>query len=385
MSNKKLVSPIHIVKRDIQSKWLLVGLYGGGILLAFLLGAILLATLKVNPFEYYGDMFTIGMIGNKYFTKSLENWIIAFVPLVITALGLTLAFKMRFWNIGGKGQFIIGSIVASAIALTMNPDTSPFVLIALMTLCGGISAGIYGMITAVLKVKFGTNETLLTLMFNYVALYLLYYFGETQGKWNIFLATNSVRPVFAKFTQNAWMTTIPIGKFNLNVSLLIAFVFAAFIWFYLSKTKQGYEISVVGDSLSTAKYAGMKVNKIIIRTMFISAMFIGVAGAFNVSTAHTLSSSASYGDEGWTGIIVVWLAKLNPFAAIIISLLLSWLRYGCIVAASSYTTVNSYFADMLQGIILFIVLATDFFIKYKIVFRKKEAMNVEKIAVKEEK
>ena len=372
MSSKKLVSPIRIVKRDVQNKWLLAALYGGGILLAFLLGAVLLSLLKVNPFEYYGDMFTIGMIGNRYFTKSLENWIIIFVPLVITSLALSMAFKMKFWNIGGKGQFIIGSIVASAIALTMKPNTSPFVLIALMTICGGLSAGIYGMITAILKVRFGTNETLLTLMFNYIALNLLFYFGETQGAWNIFLSKESVRPLLAKFPENAWMTTIKLGDFNLNVSLILALVFAAFMWFYLAKTKQGYEISVVGDSISTAKYAGMKVNKIIVRTMFLSAMFIGIAGAFNVSTSHTLTSSMAYGDEGWTGIVVVWLAKLNPFAVVIISILLSWLRYGCVVAASSYTTVNSYFADMLQGIILFIVLAVDLFSKDKVVFTKRE-------------
>ncbi|HKL74026.1 MAG TPA: ABC transporter permease [Clostridia bacterium] len=387
MSNKKFANCIHIVKRDVHNKWVLAGLYGGGILLAFILGAILLAVLKVNPFEYYKDMFTIGMIGNKYLEKSIENWIIVFIPLVITSLGLTLAFKMRFWNIGGKGQFIIGSIVASAIALTLNSNTSPFLLITLMSIGGGLSAGLYGMITAVLKVKFGTNETILTLMLNYIALYILFYFGETQGTWNIFLAKDSVRPVFEKFSQNAWMTTIEMGDFKLNVSIIIAFLFAIFVWFYLNKTKQGYEISVVGDSISTAKYAGMKVNKIIVRTMFISAMLIGIAGAFNVSTAHTLSSSVSYGEQGWTGIVVVWLAKLNPFAVVVISILLSWLQYGCIVAASSYTTVNSYFADMLQGIILFIVLAVDFFIRYKIVFNKKRnsPKTLESICVKEEK
>jgi simple sugar transport system permease protein len=371
MNKKKFVSPIHIVKRDIQNKWLTVGFYAGAIVLALLLGAILLAILKVNPLDYYKDMFTLGMIGNKYIYKSIENWLIIFIPLLITSLGLSLAFRMKFWNIGGKGQFIIGAIVASAVALSMDSSTSPFMLIMLMSLCGGISAGIYGLFTAVLKVKFGTNETLLTLMLNYIALYTLFYFGETQGTWNIFLSDESTRPVFAKFSENAWMSSISFGDFSLNVSLIIALALAVLVWLYLSKTKQGYEISVVGDSLNTAKYAGMKVNWIIIRTMFISAFLIGMAGAFKVSTAHTLSSTASFGNEGWTGIVVAWLAKLNPLGVVIVSVLLSWLQYGCSVAASSYASVNAYFADMLQGIILFSVLASDFFIKYKVTFIKK--------------
>lgn len=379
MDKKKIISPIRIVKRDMHNKWITAGFYAVAILLALIFGAVFLAALKVNPFEYYKNMFTLGMVGNKYIYKTVENWILVFTPLVITSLGLSLAFRMRFWNIGGKGQFIIGAIVSSAIALGMNADASPFAVLLLMTLGGGICAGLYGVVTAVLKVKFGTNETILTLMFNYIALYLLFFFGENKAPWNIFLAADSVRPVFARFNLNAGMTAISMGSFSLNVSVIIALIFAVLVWLYLNKTKQGYEISVVGDSINTAKYAGMKVNWIIIRTMFLSAMLVGIAGVFKVSSARTLSSTFSFGDEGWTAVVVAWLGKLNPFAVVVVSLLLSWLQYGCRVAASSYTTVNSYFADMLQGIILFIVLASDFFIRYKIVFTKNIKKTEEKI------
>lgn len=365
LTKKKQAPLIRITKRAQANKWFSIGIYVGAIVIALLIGAVLIASVKVDPFAFYQKMLTIGTIGNKFAYKNIENFIASFVPLLLTSLGLSLSFKMRFWNIGGEGQFIIGAITSAALAIAIDDALSPILMIIVMALGGGIAAGIYGLFTAVLKVKFGTNETLMTLMFNYIALYLLKYFQTRHGT-DFFLNPNSARPIFNLLPDNSWMITIGgIGKFSLNISLIFALVFTVFIYIYLNKTKHGYEICVVGDSKRTAQYAGMNVSKVILRTMFFSAFIIGMASAFHVSTTHTLSESIT-NDVGWTGIVVAWLARLNPIGVVIASLLISILQFGCVQACATYSAVDSNVADLLQGIILFIVLASDFFIRYKV-------------------
>lgn len=364
LTKKKKAPLIRVSKRANVNKWQSVGMYVGAIVFSLLIGAILIASVGVNPFSFYTKMLTIGTIGNKFAYKNVENLIVVFVPLLLTSLGLSLSFKMRFWNIGGEGQFIIGAITSAAIAIAMDDALSPVLMIILMALGGGIAAGIYGLFTAVLKVKFGTNETLMTLMLNYIALYLLKYFQTKHGT-DFFLNPNSERPIFNLIPQNSWMINIGIGKFSLNISLIFAVLFTVFIYIYLNKTKHGYEICVVGDSKRTAQYAGMNVSKVVLRTMFFSAFIIGMASAFHVSTSHTLSETIT-NDVGWTGIVVAWLARLNPIGVFITSLLISILQFGCTQACATYSAVDSNIADLLQGIILFIVLASDFFIRYKV-------------------
>ena len=182
---------------------------------------------------------------------------------------------------------------------------------------------------------------------NYIALYLVSFFGETKADWNFFLNPESDRPIFAKFPQNAWMGSIKIGDLNLMYSAIIAVALAVIIYFYLKKTKQGFEISVVGDSAATAKYAGMNVNKIVLRTMFISAALVGLAGAFTASSSQTISTSIT-NNAGWTGVIIAWLSKLSIPGIFIASVLISILQYGCQVAASNYTGIDSHFADFLK-------------------------------------
>ena len=364
LTKKKKAPLIRISKRANANKWQSVGIYVGAIVFALLIGALLIASVGVNPISFYTKMLTVGTLGNRFAYKNIENLIIVFVPLLLTSLGLSLSFKMRFWNIGGEGQFIVGAITSAAIAIAMDGALSPVLMIILMALGGGLAAGIYGLFTAVLKVKFGTNETLMTLMLNYIALYLLKYFQTRHGT-DFFLNPNSERPIFNLIPENSWMINIGIGKFSLNISLIIALLFTVFIYIYLNKTKHGYEICVVGDSKRTAQYAGMNVGKVILRTMFFSAFIIGMASAFHVSSSHTLSETIT-NDVGWTGIVVAWLARLNPIGVLIASLLISVLQFGCTQACATYTAIDSNIADLLQGIILFVVLASDFFIRYKV-------------------
>ncbi len=360
---------VRVVKRDRIHPLLKVAFYLLAILFALTVGGVLLFAIGVNPLVLYKDMFTIGMLGSRFAYKSVEGLLTIFVPLLITSLALSLSFKMRFWNIGGEGQFIIGALAAATVALKFGNSMPSFPLLVLMFLASMLCAGLYGGIVALLNVRFRTNETLLTLMLNYIALYLLRFFGETQAPWNFYLSDESVRPVFQKFPEAAFMPTISIGKFSLNISFIFAILICVGVYFYLKKTKQGYEISVVGDSANTARYAGMNVPKIIVRTMFLSAALIGLAGGFYVSGAKVLSTSVT-NNVGWTGIIVAWLAKLNTFAIFGVALLISIMQYGVQAASTQFPIIDSNFADLLQGIILFFVLAADFFIRFKLVFRK---------------
>ncbi len=362
----------HLVRRADSKLSRTLIYYAIGLLVSLAIGAVILAILGINPFEYYGKMFTIGLVGNKYGYKSIEGLLKIFVPLLITSLALSLSFKMRFWNIGGEGEFLIGAICASIVAFNCS-GVPNIITVVLMCLAAMISSGIIGVAIAALKVKFNTNETLMTLMLNYIMLYVIRYIGDTKADWNFFLREDSERPIFGSFPESAIMAGIPLGRFKLLWAVIIAILLTAVIYIYLKYTKQGYEISVVGDSSATAKYAGMGVGKIVLRTMFISSALIGLAAALTVSSAGTISDTIT-NDVGWTGIIVAWLSKLSVPAVFVTSILISILQYGCQAAATQYPAIDVNFADLLQGIILFSVLVADFIANFRLV-RKEDAKN----------
>ena len=362
---------IHIIKRENCPLWKKCCFYLGAVVLALLLGALLLSTLGVDPIAYYTRMFTMGTIGNKIAYKVWINYFKELVPLALTSVALSLAFKMRFWNIGGEGQFILGAIAAATVAFKAGPVLPAAATLLLMCLAAMVVAGLYGLFVAALKVKFGTNETLMTLMLNYIALYVLTFIGETKADWNFYLDEASVRPVFASFAKIVSFPSVAtIGKFNLNICVVLTFLLGVLVFIYLKYTKQGYEIAVVGDSAGTARYAGMKVNKIVLRTVFLSASLIGLAAAFKVGTAGILSTAIT-DDVGWTGIIVAWLSQLNTAVIFVVSALICVLHYGSTVAAATFSQVDSSFANMLQGVILFLVLAADFCTRFRVVIAKK--------------
>jgi simple sugar transport system permease protein len=362
---------LHVIKRDSCPLWKRLGLYLLAVLAALAVGALLLLMLDVNPVEYYTKMFTMGMIGNKIAYKTFENYLKVFVPLALTSVALSLAFKMRFWNIGGEGQFIMGAIAASAVAFQAGPVLGNTLTLILMCLAAMLVAGLYGVVVAALKVKFGTNETLLTLMLNYIALYFVTFLAETKADWNFFLDPKSARPIFGSFSKLAAFPKIPIGAFSLNVCVIFAFVIGALIYVYLRHTKQGYEINVVGDSMGTARYAGMKVNRIVLRTVFLSACLIGLAAAFKVGTVGVLAIAIT-DSVGWTGVIVAWLSQLNTVAIFFVSALISMLHQGSVAAAATFSRVDANFANMLEGTILFMVLAADFYTRFRVVLVRKE-------------
>ena len=221
----------HIVKRDNCPLKTKVALYVGAVAAALMLGGVLLIFMGVNPLAYYGRMITMGTLGNKIAYKTYINYLKDFVPLVLTSVALSLAFKMRFWNIGGEGQFILGAIAAAFVAFKAGPLMGNGLTLLLMCLAAMLAAGLYGLMVAALKVRFGTNETLLTLMLNYVALYVLTFLAEQKADWNFFLKAESQRPVFENFSDYAAFPSIGLGgNFQLNICVLFTLVIGALVF-----------------------------------------------------------------------------------------------------------------------------------------------------------
>lgn len=326
------------------------------LLVALTAGGIFILCLGHNPFIAYKTII-YGAFSNAIYIKSTIELII---PLLILSLGVTLAFKMRFWNIGAEGQFIMGAVFATYPALFLN--NMPHVLLLLvMFIFGFIGGGLFGILPAYFKSKYNTNETLFTLMLNYVALYIVVYLKE--GPWRD--PNSGGFPKIASFIKKARLDTI----FNIHIGVVFALLLVVFIFFYLRKSKHGYEISVVGESENTANYAGMNVKKIVLRTMFLSGGICGAAGMLQASGVNYCLDEGIANGVGFTAIIIAWLARLNPFGILFVSIMFGILEKGCSVMESNFGFSSSV-PDILQGIILFCILACDFFTRYKFTLRQ---------------
>lgn len=367
--------PVRIVKRADMPLWKNILLYAAAVLFALTLGGVFIALIGKNPFSFYGTVFT-GSFENIIYIKNL---IAKIIPLMITSLGIAIAFKMKFWNIGAEGQFLMGAFCATATAILLKDSLPPFLTVIIVAVSGALGGGLYGTITAILKVKFNTNETLLTLMLNYIAFYIVAYCIYLD----FFKKEMPGIPTYKQLPRASWLTEFKDGMVPIvDTALIVGVLLIILIFVYFKYTKHGYELAVVGDSPATARYAGMNVRKIVIRTMFFSSFVIGLAGALQlmgISSSHTMTSGIT-GGVGWTGIIVAWLSKLNPIGIMITSFLMGVLEKGCSVARTVYN-ISEAVAAILQGIILFSVLAFEFFIRYKLVFKKRKSRTaIEKTA-----
>ena len=350
---------IRIVKTKEKSKKQQMLLRLAAFVLALCAGGLFLLVLGNNPFAIYGTILS----GAFRSEMAIQATIKIMIPLLIASLGVMLAFKMKFWNIGGEGQLIMGGVFASYFAL-FHADWPGFILFPVMFIAGIIGGGIWALIPAFFKVKFGTNETLFTLMLNYIALYLVSWLQEDPWRDP---AANGF-PKIASFDKSAVLPKL----FGVQIGWVIALILVAVLFVYLRYTKQGYEISVVGESRATATYAGMNVQKIILRTMFLSGAVAGIAGMVQVTGSDRTLTTGVAGGVGFTAIIVAWLAQLNPVSSLIIAFLFSVLEMGSSVVQSQFG-LSTDCADVLQGIILFFVLGCEFFIRYKFVRDKKQS------------
>ena len=355
MSNPKI--RISTVKRAELPKSKIVRLRLFALLLALIAGGIFILCIGNNPISVYTTMVK-GAFRSKL---AITGTIKIMIPLMTTALGITLAFKMKFWNIGGEGQIIMGAVFASYFAL-FHGDWPHMVLIPVMIIAGMIGGGLTGLLPAFFKAKYNTNETLFTLMLNYVALNFVVFLRE--GPWAD--PTSPGYKKFALFTDAGRLDKV----FGVHAGWIIAIIILLFVFVYTKYTKQGYEIDVVGESPATASYAGMNVKKIILRTMFLSGGICGIVGMMEVSgNAGTMSEGVTRG-VGFTAIIVAWLASLKPWSIFIVAALFSVMEKGSSVVESTFG-ISEACADVLQGIILFFVLGCEFFIRYKFTTSKR--------------
>ena len=365
MSKREVREPlIRIAKRPFIKKWKAWMIRGVALLLSLVVCAIVIYALtSLNPLKVYAAMFKGAFGTNKRVWVTIRD----IMMMLCIAIGLAPAFKMRFWNIGAEGQVLVGGIVAAGCMIYLGNKLPNGLLLPVMLILAAIAGALWGLIPAVFKARWGANETLFTLMMNYIAIQLTSFF---VSKWETPYGSNSVG-IINGTTRAGWFPSIFGQMYVLNV--IIVLTLTVLMYLYLRYTKQGYEIAVVGESERTARYAAINVKQVIIRTMAISGAICGVAGFIAVSGAsHTISTSTA-GGRGFTAIIVAWLSKFNTFVMIAVSALIVFLQKGAIEIASQFD-LNDFVSDMITGIILFFILGSEFFINYRLHFRsKKEA------------
>ena len=320
---------------------------------ALVAAGLIMALMGYNPLAVFGRIVS-GSLGTAYRFRETIN---KAIPLSVLSLGTAVAFRMKFWNIGQEGQFYLGAFGASVVAFAF-PNLPAPLLLALMFLAGLVFGGLWALIPALLKISFSTSETLVTLMLNYIAI-----------KWISFLQYVAWKdpqalgfPKIPGFSRNAILPSL----FNIHIGWIISLFLAAGLYVLLKRSKLGFEIDVIGESVATARYAGMNVFRITVIAIALSGGLCGAAGMMQASAIeHSLSDQLS-GGLGFTSIIVAWLARLEPGAILIIAFLFSLLIQGGNFLQSSLQIPAS-ISLVIQGIIIFFVLGSEFFIRYRIV------------------
>ena len=351
----------HMVKRDgISTKKAWMIRVAALILALIVCAAFIVPITHLNPLEVYSGLID-GAVGNN---RRLWVTIRELSVLLCVAIGLTPAFKMKFWNIGGEGQILMGATAAAALMIYAGDALPNWLLIMCICIVSAIAGMIWGLIPAVFKARFNTNETLFTLMLNYVAIQIV---NCCIVIWENPAGSNTVG-IINKATKAGWFPKVFGMTYGLNVILVT--ILTVFIFVFLKSSKMGYEISVVGESVDTAHYAGINVKKVIMKTMAFSGAICGFAGSLIVSgSSHTISTST--GGFGFTAIIVAWMAKFNPFAMILVSGILIFMQQGSIQIATQFN-LNENASDIITGIILFFLIGCEFFINYKLEIRKNK-------------
>ena len=329
-----------------------------GMLACGLVAFALIERLNQNP-EKITDFYYSFIKGSFTTERKLWKFLKNMAVLQCISLAVTPAFRMRFWNIGAEGQTLMGVLGSITVAFYLGGKIPEWQLLILMFIAALIYGAVWALIPALFKAKWNTNETLFTLMMNYVATYVVSYFLV------IWVPSGSSTLGKLKFGK---LPPLPFGNQYLLI-ILIVLALTVLLFVYLKYSKQGYEISVVGESIRTAQYSGINVQKVIIRTMVVSGLLCGVAGYLIGSGLDQSVTTESVGGQGFTAIIVSWLANFNPLVMIITSALISFLNSGAAQISQDFN-VSGALPDVVVGIILFFIIGCEFFINYKFVFRK---------------
>ena len=330
--NKKQ-SLFHIAKRDTLPWYKAVLIRGGAIVLALIVCAMV---------TFHNLAILLGI-----------------------SLAVTPAFKMRFWNIGAEGQVLIGCLATAACMICLGGKIPNGLLIVIMIVASVAAGALWGFLPGIFKAKWNTNETLFTLMMNYIATQLAAFFIIV---WEVPKGSGKIG-IINQNTEAGWLPVLGGQRYLLPI-LLVA-ILTGVMYIYLNYSKHGYEIAVVGESQRTASYAGIKVERVIVRTMILSGAICGLIGLLlTAGTDHTLTTTI-VGGRGFTAVMVSWMAKFNPIMMIFTSLLIVVLSRGA-SEISSVFGLNHSFADILTGIILFFIIGSEFFITYKVSLRKSK-------------
>jgi len=330
------------------------------IIVALFLGGILISVAGGNPLASYAHIAnaSFGDIG------VLSDTIVKATPILLAALACSIAFRMKLWNIGAEGQFIMGAWGASAVVLTpfLPAETSRWLFIPLMIIFGMLAGAIWGFIPGYLKAKFNVNEIISTLMLNYIAV-------SWVNFWVFAVWSESGFQMSTKFPEGAWLPrlseyakTIPLFRgLTTHLGLVLGIIAAIILWFIVYRSRWGYEIRLIGDNPQAAKYAGISITRNTIWVMMLSGALAGLGGMSEVAgVVHRLQTSPIAAGYGFTGIIVAWLAKLNPIAIILVSIL-----FGALILAGREIQPSGV-PKMIQGIILVCLIASDFLLRYRV-------------------
>ena len=359
--NKQSKGPlVHIVKRGNLPWYAAWGIRLLAIVLALVACALVTTvTTGENPIQVYAAMI------DGAFGTARKTWITFqnMSVLLCISLAVTPAFRMRFWNIGAEGQTLAGCLATAACMILLADKLPNWLLICTMVLSAIAAGALWGLIPAIFKAKWNTNETLYTLMMNYVATQLVAYFVIL---WEVPKGAGKIG-IINQSSEIGWLPQLFSSKYLL--SIVVVAIVTILMYLYLNYSKQGYEIAVVGESERTARYVGIKVEKVIIRTMAISGAVCGLAGLLLVGGInHTVTTTIVSG-RGFTAVMVSWLAKFDPIIMIFTSLLLVFLERGAGEISTDFG-LNQSFSDIITGIILFFIIGCEFFINYKISLRK---------------
>ena len=363
---------IRLSKKEPLPLWKSLLIRLGAIFLSLIVCAlVIISVTDLNPFEVFAGIIDGALGSNRRIWVTIRDTLV----LLLVAVALIPAFKMRFWNIGAEGQLLMGAFASAALMIYCEKLPNG-ILLPLIMLASCLAGLIWGLIPAYFKAKYNTNETLFTLMMNYIAAQLISFsivFWENPAGSN---SVGIINPISSK----GWFPMLFGQRYGLN--LLLVILVTVFVSFYLKYSKHGYEINVVGESWNTARYAGINVKKVIIRTMALSGAICGLAGCLVVSGAsHTISTSLGEG-RGFTAIIVAWMSNFNTLAMVAISLLLCTMGNGAIQIASQFG-LNENVSDILTGIIIFFLIGSEFFIRYRLNFNNEKLADKADMADKE--
>ena len=350
---------LRLVKRDALPAKKVILIYAIAIVSSLVLSSIICSLFSSkNPLSFFVALFDGAFGSPRRIWLLLQDTAL----LLGVAVALVPAFKMKFWNLGGNGQILVGCLAAISCMFYLGGKLPEPVLILLMTLASIAAGAVWGVLPAIFKANFDTNESLFTLMLNYIATGLVSMFITMWVKSGSGVLEPLKAGNFPTLFGNKYLLTV-----------LVFFILAVLMYVYLKYTKHGYEIAVVGDSPNTAKYIGIDVSRVIIRTMLISGALAGVVGLFLAGGIHHTISTASADNMGFTAIMATWLAAFNPLVMMGTCLFIIFISRGMVEVRGSFGFTNDSIANIVIGLVYFCVIACSFFITYRVVFRKARA------------